>query len=88
MRAAMLLLLIMPAAMPGWAQFGKSNRMYGRTMMRVMREGDTEQAKELINQLTQAGEARHRVDIIVYSSLMMGDLMQRTGNYVEAERSF
>lgn len=61
--------------------------MYGRTMMRIMREGDTEKAKAFINQLAQAGEDRNRSDIVVYSSLLMGDLMQRTGNYVEAERS-
>lgn len=88
MRTMLLLLLIISGAMPSWAQFGKTNRMYGRTMMRIMREGDTEHAKELINQLAQTGEIRHRADIIVYSSLLMGDLMQRTGNYVEAERSF
>jgi CHAT domain-containing protein len=88
MRVLLLLFVMSVGGMSAWAQLGRSNRTYGRTMMRIMREGDTERAKEFINQLAQAGEARHRADIIVYSNLLMGDLMQRTGNYMEAERSF
>jgi CHAT domain-containing protein len=64
------------------------NRKFLLTLRKLSREGNIEEARGLINNLVAEGERRNLMDRVILAKLFLGELMQRTANFAEAEAAY